>query len=104
MIPKIDPNLFEYKLYEPGSLLIIGFKDRFDNIDTTFGAEIFAKYCIGYCNGENLQIRPRSDTVGVMFFKDENKFWFHINKDEFENINKLLNILEDKLPISTYKP
>lgn len=92
MIPKIDSNLFEYSLYEPGSLLMIGFKDRFDNIDTPFGAEIFAKYCIGYCNGENLQIRPRSDMVGVMFFKDENKFWFHIYKDEFENINKLLSI------------
>ena len=94
MIPKIDSSLFEYSLYESGSLLVLGFTDRFDNIDTPRGASIFKKYCIGYCDGGNLAIRPRLDCVGVMFFKDEEQFWFHITKQEFENINTLIGGIE----------
>jgi len=51
--------------------------------------EILKKYAIGFCKGESLKVKPRKNTFAVMFIKDEDKFWFHIdNNSEFYNYLK----------------
>jgi hypothetical protein len=48
--------------------------------------EVLRKYAIGYLEGEHLYCRPKKGNIAVMFFKDEEEFWFHLRKKEFLTI------------------
>jgi len=47
---------------------------------------ILRKYAIGYIEGEKLLCRPKRNYTAIMFFKDEEEFWFHLRNDEFKII------------------
>ena len=42
------------------------------------------KYAVGYCESDKVSIRPKENSYAVMFEKDGERFWFHIQKWEFE--------------------
>ena len=46
------------------------------------------KFAIGYCKGESLLCRPKSDNYGVMFQKGNVCFWTHLTAKEFGCIFK----------------
>lgn len=40
------------------------------------------KYAVGYCEGSRVLIRPNPNSYAVMFEKDGERFWFHLEKWE----------------------
>ncbi len=48
--------------------------------------ETIKKYAVGYCKGEELLCRPKKETFGIMFLKEDIHFWFHLTKKEFYKI------------------
>lgn len=44
------------------------------------------KYIIGYCNGEALPCRPKTNHKAVMLCKDDRVGWFHLSNKEFQKI------------------
>jgi hypothetical protein len=44
-------------------------------------------FAVGYCEGGRITIRPNPDSYAVMFEKDGERFWFHIEKWEMERTN-----------------
>lgn len=42
------------------------------------------KFAVGYCESEKVLIRPRPNAYAVMFEKNGERFWFHIEKWELE--------------------
>ena len=50
--------------------------------------DVFKKYAIGWCYGEEVICRPKLEKIAVMFLKNDIYFWFHMNIDEFNIIFK----------------
>ena len=79
----LNSECFIYENYESNwfSLLDMDFK-------TSLGVETVMKavkdYAVGYCESDRVKLRPRNDSYAVMFEKDGYRFWFHIQKWEFE--------------------
>ena len=48
--------------------------------------EIIKKYAIGWCRGEDLQVKPRENCVAIMFLHEDRIFWTHLLNKEFEGI------------------
>jgi hypothetical protein len=47
---------------------------------------IIRQYAVGWCCGEELLCRPKCGEIAIMFLKDDVFFWFHLRKNEFEEI------------------
>jgi len=48
----------------------------------TYIAALMREHIIGYCDGGEIEIRPRLDDMAVMFEDDDwNQFWGHVSKD-----------------------
>ena len=47
---------------------------------------ILRKYAVGYCRGEQLTCRPKTGEMAVMFFYNEEYFWFHLREKEFKEV------------------
>ena len=74
---------FTFDLWSAGSLTeLIGYTREGTIIANK--AKI-RKYAIGYCDGAKLSVRPKSDTMAVMFHTDEN-WWTHLTNKEFEYV------------------
>ncbi len=84
-IEKLDSSLFDWQLWRAGSLLDLDILHcRYSFI--IYNKEIIKKYAIGYCDGKSLFCRPKSDSMGVMFYKDGLQFWNHLKRNEFQEI------------------
>lgn len=83
VIEKINPIFFTYELWRNGPLTTLSIENRFYSIRQN-------KYKIrrcaeGYCNAENLIVRPKPECFAVMFFtKRSDYFWTHFTRKEFE--------------------
>jgi len=85
MIPKINPQLFDWLVWRNGSPLdVCGLQLRSYNLSDI--APIIRKYSIGYCDGESLMCRPKTNHKAVMFEKDWEYYWFHLTNEEFDFI------------------
>lgn len=80
-IEKLSPYHFSFELWRAGSLSEFGIETRTWSIEQN--RNIIKKYAIGYLDGNKLWIRPKENTVGVMFFYNENHFWTHLTIEEF---------------------
>lgn len=82
-LEQLNPGCFIYENYESSwwSLLDMDYMTAMDVANVMRAVE---KYAIGYCDGAKLTLRPNSDSFAVMFEKDGERFWFHIQKWEFE--------------------
>ena len=83
-LEQLDSSLFDFHTWESGSFLTLGFSTRFDDIIKN--KQLIQKYAVGWAKGETLPCRPKTDCMGVMFEKDENRFWTHLTNDEFYEI------------------
>ena len=82
-LPKLDSTLFSWELWEVNcwDALDLSFNESMD-LDKLLNA--IHKYGIGYCDSEDLAVRPRPGYYAVMCEKDGEKFWFHVFKADFE--------------------
>lgn len=57
-----------------------------DSIKTTenYLAALMNLNILGYCDGADVEVRPRPDDYAVMFEQDEYQSWCHIPKDVFD--------------------
>lgn len=49
-------------------------------------SHILKKYAIGWCPGEEIICRPKVNEIAVMFLVKDREFWFHLRKNEFNEI------------------
>lgn len=83
-LPELNPECFIYDNWEANwwNLLDIDYGDA---VDIKVIMRSVKQYAIGYCESNRTRIRPRDDSYAVMFEKDKERFWFHIQKWEFED-------------------
>lgn len=81
-LEELNSECFTYDNYEGNwwSLLDIAWKD---SMNKKVLKECIKKYAIGYCKSSKVKIRPR-DGFAIMFEKDGERFWFHLEKWELE--------------------
>lgn len=86
-LEKLNPACFIYENWESNwwNLLDIEYADTV-NIKIVMNA--VEKYAIGYCESDKVELRPKEDSYAVMFEKDGERFWFHVQKWEFEYIEE----------------
>jgi len=82
-LEKLNSECFIYDNYESNwwSLLDLDYLDALDGMSVMKEVE---QYAVGYCESSKIRLRPRNDSYAVMFEKDGKRFWFHIQKWEFE--------------------
>jgi len=87
-LEKLDSSLFDWQLWRARQVsdLLGGYKLRFYNLK--YIRDRIKQYAVGYCYGENLNCRPKANHVALMCFYNEEHFWFHLRKDEFNEIFK----------------
>jgi len=59
------------------------FEDNRTNLEKR---ELFSEGLLGYCLGERLFVRPRDDSVALMYVIGKDEFWFHMDKETFIEI------------------
>ena len=83
---KLNSSLFTWQRWRAGSIADFGIVCRRQFIIAN--KETLRKYAVGYCKGESVPCRPKTDRIAVMFFYNGEHFWNHILTDEFEEIVK----------------
>lgn len=86
-LAQLNSSLFSLEKWEGGSLAVFNLKTRERDITSPNGKAIIRKHAIGYCLGQNLPVRPKVDTMAVMF-ETENfeQFWTHLTTKEFNEV------------------
>lgn len=88
-LPKMDSSLFDWTSWRLVSTFEELFKRplRWDFVKTDehFRASIKA-LTIGWCSGDEVPCRPKSDTMAVMFETPNGNAWIHLRKNEFFKI------------------
>lgn len=88
MLEKMHETSFDWLTWRGEGVIRIGVIQREAIILSN--AHIIKKYAIGYCPAENIICRPKENCIAVMFLKDDDQFWTHLTKKEFEYIFKEL--------------
>lgn len=84
-IESLNSECFTYELYESNWWELFGI-DYIDSMYTSFIRKLINKYAVGYCDASKLTVRPKSSGYAVMFERNKNRFWFHIEEWELEDI------------------
>lgn len=85
MLNKIDPQLFDWMMWRNGSPLdIFGVPLRPFTLDQI--KPLLRRYVVGYCDAKRLVCRPKIGCKAVMFYKNDQYYWFHMMNHEFEYI------------------
>jgi len=85
-LQKLDSSLFVWQAWRSGSPNDLNLTCRYNSLTSKRGSAILKEYAIGWCYAENLMCRPKLDNRAVMFFKDNNLFWFHMRNEEFMKV------------------
>lgn len=83
---KIPPIAFTWEKWRAGSYYHLNLLNGHIDIISPEGKKIIRNKAFGYCDGSKLSIRPKSDTMAVMFFDGNETFWSHITSKEFGQI------------------
>ena len=83
---RISSYQFTWLRWTGRSIHELGLQCRYLDITSGRGKRILRKAVIGFCRGENLQCRPKKNTVAVMCFHGGEHFWFHLRKQEFNEV------------------
>jgi len=81
-IEELGPYYFTWEYWRAGTLNDFGIQTRTNSIEQN--KNIIRTYAIGYLNGEKLWLRPKKNTVAVMFWFKGEHFWTHLTIKEFE--------------------
>lgn len=82
-LERLNSECFTYDNYESNWWNLLDM-DFITSIDVKAVMRTVEKYAIGYCEAEKVYLRPNLKSYAVMFEKDGKRFWFHIQKWEFE--------------------
>lgn len=82
-LEELNSECFTYDNYEADwwTRLQLSFSDAMEVSNVMKNVEL---YGVGYCDSIKVTLRPKTDSFAVMFEKDGDRFWFHIQKWEFE--------------------
>lgn len=83
-IKEINPNYFDWSTWRSGNPSNFGLICRSNVL--ILGKHILSNHAVGYANAASIPCRPKPGQFAVMFFKDDVYFWFHLTKEEFNNI------------------
>lgn len=83
---------FDWLTWCGGGLSNLGLATRYNIIKDNI--HIIRKYAIGYLEAEHCVCRPKENYIAVMFLKDEEYFWTHLRKEEFDLICEEENRLD----------
>ena len=83
-LESLNSECFIYENYESNwwSLLDINYAD---SLEVDVIKRCISEFAVGYCDGSRLSIRPNKNTFAIMFEKNGNQFWFHVEKWWFED-------------------
>jgi hypothetical protein len=81
MFVELDSSLFDWLTWRANNLWS-AFKIQCHTNALVQNREVLQRYVVGWCRGEHLTCRPKSDNVAVMFCKDGVYFWTHFRKEE----------------------
>lgn len=84
MIHRISAAQFTWDIWRAGSISEFHIPCREECIIKA--SEILRKYAVGYCDGGQLLCRPKTGEMAVMFFYNNEHFWFHLRKKEFKEV------------------
>ena len=89
---KLGAYHFTYENWRAGSLTEFGVKTRTYFIE--LNRNIIRKNAIGYIKGEKLYVRPKRNTVAVMFWSEHTNahFWTHLTEREFNTCFPDINL------------
>jgi hypothetical protein len=82
IIEELAPYHFTFEYWRAGSLSEFGIQTRTYSIEKN--RQTIRRYAIGYLRGEKLWIRPKQNTIAVMFYFNEKHFWTHLTTKEFK--------------------
>lgn len=82
-LEKLNSESFTYENYESNWWSALDM-DYMMALDVKSVLNAVKKYAVGYCDACRLKLRPKTDSYAVMFEKDGERFWFHLQKWEFE--------------------
>ncbi|MFW5847503.1 MAG: hypothetical protein ACOCVF_01100 [bacterium] len=78
---KLQPHDFTFELWSAGSLTEFNIPTRTYSIEQN--RQTIREHAIGYMKGTKLWVRPKIDTVAVMFSTNNITFWTHLTTKEF---------------------
>ena len=84
MIKKLDSSYFTWQRWRAGSIADLCIPCREELIIKN--AYRLRMYTIGYCNGNRLMCRCKSNENAVMYFYNGRHFWFHLRMKEFDAV------------------
>ena len=84
---KISPDYFDWITWRNGSPLDL-FEYQLRSYNLKSIKSEFIRCVIGYCDGEELICRPKTKHKAVLFFKDNEYYWFHFTNEEFRFLTK----------------
>jgi hypothetical protein len=86
MLPKLDSTSFTWQRWRAGSIHDFDIPCRYLTITSGFSKMILKEHAVGWSYGENLPCRPKENHIAVMFEKDDRWFWFHMRRNEFDEV------------------
>ena len=87
-LEELDPEVFTYDSHvmDYGDYLDLSYS-CFSPIPEIKDKELHValrKYAVGWCKGDRLPYKPRTDLVGIMCEKDGERFWFHLMQETLD--------------------
>lgn len=90
-IENLDPEEFTYSLYEPDWWGYLGM-DYDESLNQRDVVRKLADCIVGWCPGDRLQVRPKSDQVAVMCDDGNDRFWFHCSPETLDMTRELVSV------------
>jgi len=85
-LPKLDSTEFTWNRWRSGSVHDLDIQCRYEELISVKSKIKIKEYAVGWAFSESLMCRPKEKAIAVMFYKDGEYFWFHLNQNEFYEI------------------
>jgi len=84
-LERMPIDYFDASKWRSGSFFTtkLNLSCRYNDITSDYGKKMIQKHAVGWAPGHLLPCRPKSDSVGVMWFIDGEHGWCHMRKNEF---------------------
>jgi hypothetical protein len=77
----LDSTLFDWQRWRIGSPVeMLGIPCRTPALVSN--RNLLRTYVVGWCEGSSTLCRPRQGSKAIMFYKNEQHFWFHLCDEE----------------------
>jgi hypothetical protein len=83
---RMNPGTFDWQSWRAGTPMDLGLMCCTDSLCSEVGKSLLRKTILGYCPASDLLARPKENAVAIFIKNQEEQFWFHITRKEFETI------------------